>query len=391
MSVIIAFFIGLTVSAEEIISDRKILKRESFLNLSRLSYLLSKVLILAILSAIQTALFVLIGNSIMQIKEMAMTYWLILFSSSIFANLLGLIISDAMKKTVNIYILIPFLVIPQLILSGVFISYDELNPRLSSPKTIPWYGEIITTRWAFEAIIVDNYKNNEYQKNFFYYEKLKSQSIYYKDYWIPEIKNQLNKYIKSEDIIQKNDILQLIKNEIIKHNNKEIPNFYFNNTNLLQPEKFNATIQEELLLHLNNIKNFYIGLYGKADAAIEYKKKELIDNYGAEYLTILKNNYHNESLERFVRRSNDIFSNRIIHYQDELIQKFDPVYEEPSTMVKAQFMSATKRIGENYYDTYYVNLTIIWILNILLFICLYLKILKKTLNLGYYIKSKIKN
>ena len=46
MSVIVALFMGLTVSAEEIIRDRKILKREAFLNLSRSSYLLSKVTIL---------------------------------------------------------------------------------------------------------------------------------------------------------------------------------------------------------------------------------------------------------------------------------------------------------------------------------------------------------
>ena len=42
MSVIVSLFMGLTVSAEEIIRDRKLLKRESFLNLSRLSYLWSK-------------------------------------------------------------------------------------------------------------------------------------------------------------------------------------------------------------------------------------------------------------------------------------------------------------------------------------------------------------
>ncbi|MCU0410613.1 MAG: ATP-binding cassette domain-containing protein, partial [Bacteroidales bacterium] len=43
MSVIVAIFMGLTVSAEEIIKDRKILKREAFLNLSWNSYLLSKI------------------------------------------------------------------------------------------------------------------------------------------------------------------------------------------------------------------------------------------------------------------------------------------------------------------------------------------------------------
>ena len=54
MSIIVALFMGLTVSAEEIIRDRKILKRESFLNLSWNSYLMSKLIILFSLSAIQT-------------------------------------------------------------------------------------------------------------------------------------------------------------------------------------------------------------------------------------------------------------------------------------------------------------------------------------------------
>src|SRR5690606_33853852 len=59
MSIIVALFMGLTVSAEEIIRDRKILKRQSFLNLSWNSYLMSKLLILFTLSAIQTLSFVI--------------------------------------------------------------------------------------------------------------------------------------------------------------------------------------------------------------------------------------------------------------------------------------------------------------------------------------------
>ena len=46
MSVIVAIFMGLTVSAEEIIKDRKILKREAFLNLSWSGYLFSKLAVM---------------------------------------------------------------------------------------------------------------------------------------------------------------------------------------------------------------------------------------------------------------------------------------------------------------------------------------------------------
>ena len=56
MALIVSLFVGLTVSAEEIFRDRKILKREAFLNLSRSSYLISKITILITISAIQSVL-----------------------------------------------------------------------------------------------------------------------------------------------------------------------------------------------------------------------------------------------------------------------------------------------------------------------------------------------
>jgi len=68
MSVIISIFVGLTVSAEEIIRDRKILTREKFLNLSWGSYLCSKVGILLVISAYQALAYVLLGNTILEIR-----------------------------------------------------------------------------------------------------------------------------------------------------------------------------------------------------------------------------------------------------------------------------------------------------------------------------------
>ncbi|MCK4746450.1 MAG: ABC transporter permease, partial [Bacteroidales bacterium] len=105
MSVIVFLFLGLTISSEEIIKDRKILQRESFLNLSRLSYLNSKILILFSISAIQTIAYVLIGNLIFEIKGMTFSYWLILFTTSCSANLLGLNISSGLNSVITIYIL----------------------------------------------------------------------------------------------------------------------------------------------------------------------------------------------------------------------------------------------------------------------------------------------
>lgn len=385
IAVIIAIFVGLTVSAEEIINDKKILRREAFLNLSRFSYLLSKVGILAILSAIQVALFVWIGNSILQIKEMFMDYWLILFTSAVFANLLGLIISDTLKKTVNIYILIPFLIIPQLILSGVFVSYDRLNPNFSSVSDIPWYGELITARWAFEALTVNQFKNNNYQQEFFLYEKLKSNATYRKDYWYPAMKSELLKTASTDDTLVLKNNVELINNEFSKIAEElpSRPEFEDIRTFKYIPQKEKS---EKASQYLERIKKFYIELYNEADRRHEEHRRALIQKHpeaGRFYLTQLRNYYHNEGLERFLRGTDDFFSKRIIRHNNRFIQKFDPIYKEPKhKFVKAHFLAPFKKVGNLQIETYRIDLIVLWVMNFVLFILLYNKTLKKILSKG---------
>ncbi|MCA6434581.1 MAG: ATP-binding cassette domain-containing protein, partial [Cytophagales bacterium] len=107
MSIVVALFVGLIVSAEEIFHDRKILKREKYLHLSNGSYLTSKVIILFVLSGVQTFTFILVGNWLLEIPFSEIRYWMILFSCSCFANMLGLNISSAFDSAVTIYIIIP--------------------------------------------------------------------------------------------------------------------------------------------------------------------------------------------------------------------------------------------------------------------------------------------
>ena len=185
MCVITSLFFGLMISSEEIVKDRKILKRESFLNLSWFSYLNSKIMILFILSGIQTISFILIGNQILEIKGMNLSYWLVLFTTSCFANLVGLNISSAFNSVVTIYILIPFIIIPQLLFSGVLVKFDKLHIAGSSSREyVPVIGDLMTARWAFEAVAVKQFKDNEFEKHFFKYEMDESQNLYYATYLI---------------------------------------------------------------------------------------------------------------------------------------------------------------------------------------------------------------
>ena len=112
MAVVVSLFIGLSMSAQDIIKDRTILKREQFLNLSWASYFNSKVVVLFVLSAIQSLSFLLIANPILEISGMFLSFFLVLFSLSLLSNLMGLFLSATVKSLVAIYILIPLLLIP---------------------------------------------------------------------------------------------------------------------------------------------------------------------------------------------------------------------------------------------------------------------------------------
>ena len=167
MSLIVALFLGLTISAEEIFRDRKILKRERFLNLSRHSYLLSKVIILIVISTIQSLLFISIANPILGIKAMYFHYWLALFTTSFCANMLGLNISASFNSAITIYIVIPLLIIPMMVLSGAMFSFDKLNRRIGNVDKVPLIAELMPTRWTYEALIVSQFKDNKYSRRVF--------------------------------------------------------------------------------------------------------------------------------------------------------------------------------------------------------------------------------
>ncbi len=393
MAVIIAIFVGLTVSAEEIIKDRKILKRESFLNLSRFSYLSSKVFILFGIAAIQAFLFVIIGNTIMEIRGMYWQYWLVLFSAWCFANMLGLNISDSFKTSVTIYILIPFLVIPQIILSGIIVKFDKLNPDISSPSHIPWYGEIITARWAYEAIAVYQFKENDYEAQFYPYDKIMSVSNFKKDYLIATLKEKTSNCKRNfKDPDRKEDVvnnLELLRNEIRKElddNDK----YKFELIDSLYYDKVSMKTLNKVEEYLGEITEYYKRKYKEASSRKDKIMSELQANDSLkEVFLTLKKKYHNERLNEFLTNKNEL--DRIIEYKNNLYQKIDPIFKDPrSKMIKAHFYAPRKQLFGVYFDTFWVNILVMWLMSITLYITLYFSALKKLLDFFETVTDKFK-
>lgn len=389
MSIVVALFMGLTVSAEEIIRDRKILQRESFLDLSRGSYLYSKLLILFFLSAIQTLTYTLIGNYILEIEGMNLAFWLILFSTSCFANVLGLNISAAFNSAVTIYILIPILLIPQILLSGVVVKFDELNPSISSKDRVPLIGEVMASRWAFEAAMVTQFKENKFEKPFFEIDKIRSNAEYGNLYYIPSLLTKLNhcfinyrnqdpgtvREVENNFATLRNEIGNLVE----EFGSGHLPEFSRLNQNDFNEEIFKKTAE-----FLRIVKRVYIRRYNEANDKKETIIEEMTSTPDKRALfERMKQENTNNRLEDMVKKNNEV--TRILEYRNRLIQKIFPIFQEPHNIdhyfdFRTIFFAPSKYFAGAPRDTLWFNIGMIWFMSVLLYFALYFDILRKIVS-----------
>lgn len=390
MSVVVALFFGLTMSAEEIFRDRKILKREQFLHLSRSSYLTSKVTVLFLISAMQTILFILVGNFILEIPLDELRYWLILFSCTCFANMLGLNISASFNSAVTIYILIPVLIIPQLLLSGVVISFDKFNPTVGKPVGIPLAGEMMASRWAFEAFMVTQFKDNAFERQFYDLDKTIAQSEYKRIYFIPTLESRLAYCLNNRDAWRDaqnqklGSALELLQNEI-QYELGKVGEDRLPGVGKLAIGKFDSTVYLETSNFLKTLKQFYSNRVLRTSSEKEQKVASLTSSPGeAAKFQTLREQYVNEAVSNAVKNISS--SDRIVEFEGKLIQKIFPIYMDehrPRHLLdfSANLYQPTKHFGGLEFDTLYFNIAVIWSMTVILFVTLYFDLLRKLIQI----------
>ena len=395
MSVIVALFLGLTISAEEIFKDRKILKREAFLNLSKSSYLLSKVAVLLLISALQSLFFVWIGNFVLDIKGMYFAYWMMFFSVSFFANILGLNISSAFDSVITIYILIPLLIIPQMILGGAMFSFDKLNKSVVRVDKVPMVAEFMTSKWAYEGLMVEQFKNNNFETAFYDIEKIISFADYHQVYYVPElskylsaVKEALASGVKKPEYI---DNIELLKNERIKQS-LLAPSIEFKFDMNLTPEKIDAKTIEEYNFYLQKLDAYYAAVFMKYNSKKEGLTNNFLQHQKDKYYQI-RNEYHNEAVGDIVTKLFE--KHKIINYKNQLIQHVDPIYQDPVVSgifdFRSHLYAPRKHFLGKFFETFSFNISIIWLMSLGLFFTLRFDLLRKLLKIKLFKLRKTKN
>lgn len=389
ISVIVSIFIGLVIAAEEIHRDKKILQREQFLHLSRNSYLFSKVTILFTISAIQSFVFVLIANSILEIEGMYFDYWLILFSTSCLANVAGLNISSAFNSAKVIYIIVPLVVIPQLLFSGVIVKFDKLHPTLSNATKVPWIGNVMVSRWSYEALAVEQASNNPLETYYFDAHVRQSSAKWKKDYWLPEVKRNM-RILYGEKKISKSKV-QFSRELVYNEMKREISSWHqLSCVDCLESIKTGKS--EKDFRRVNN----YLDIL-EATWRVKVNKhsdtiQRIIEDLGREEYIQLRDRYTNESLMNVVM--NKMENSKMIISDGKIYQNDEPIYNIPSkelSFFSAHFYAPKKFFFGVLVDTYWINLAVIWFIAIGTYIALYFDLLREFLRFNQKMLGKIRS
>jgi energy-coupling factor transporter ATP-binding protein EcfA2 len=359
MAVIVATFTGMSGSAEEIIRDRTLLKRERFLNLSYASYIWSKIVYMAGVSLIQTLLFILIGNTIMGLHGLFTTWWIILFTTALVASLTGLLLSQCLNSVVAIYISIPILLIPQILLCGLVVSFTDLSPK-STTGNVPLLGDIIPSRWAYEALAVTSFTDNPYEKNFFDGDKEKYETQYYNMAFLYELQSQLET-MKSKDSLQAksgNKYLDVI------HTNLPVITAYCN----MQPYQGDNSY-ESLRKYMLQAEDILKQRSNKITLKQDAKIASFIRQNGKESLIELKRDNFNTKLEDCVTGLDQPLMVEVV--DKYIVPRKGVIFLTPlSRSGRAPFYSSEKVVGDWHIKTLWFNLFAMLIMGVIVTIML---------------------
>ena len=348
MAIIVATFIGMSGSAEEIIKDRALLKREKFLHLSYGSYIWSKIVLMAGLSLIQTLLFILIGNSIMGLHGLFGTWWFILFMTALLANLTGLLLSQCLNSVVAIYITIPLLLIPQILLCGLVVSFSDLTPK-STTGNVPLIGDLIPSRWSYEALAVTSFTDNKYEKQFFALDKEKQENQFYNAAYLYELQSQLETMNDEQKRGKEVDASHL---RTIRTNLPQLTAFcgmkaYEGDYSYASLRQYMQEAEQVLSQRGNKTTM-------KKDALVA----DYIQEHGKEALLELKRNNHNTKLEDCVIGADQQRMLEIV--DDHIVPHAGIIYLTPQNrMGRAPFYSSEKMLGSWRVKTLWFNMGVI--------------------------------
>ena len=182
LGLLVAMFLSLTNSVDDIVADRPVLQRERNLNIRLSYYVLAKISSLAVFALIQCMLFVVIGNYILEVRGMFWIHLALMFMTAVGSLALGLVVSALVSDAKSAANIVPLILIPQILMSGALLKFEDMNrnlgfvysmsrwfsehpddektKKMDSRLEVPFVCQFIGMRWSYEELVVAQAKLN---------------------------------------------------------------------------------------------------------------------------------------------------------------------------------------------------------------------------------------
>jgi hypothetical protein len=293
-------------------------------------------------------------------------------------------ISSAFTSVITIYIVIPFILIPQLLFSGVLVKFDKLHLSSSSSREyVPVIGDLMPARWAFEALAVKQFKDNEYEKHFFKSDMMVSQNSYY-CMLIDKLNDNLWRCKKLRDSIDFRDLVNESFRRLNWHINELAGLSKINPgpwKSSLNAEKFNPDIGKNAGIFLDSLKKHYLHLTKQEISLRDTISSALVKAIGIDGRVNLMDNYENKRLKDMVLDRDNPDQHKTIETGYKIIRKYEPGYMKATSKYgRAHFYAPIKMLWNKEIDTFWFNLLVLWFVTLVLYIILYFNLLQKVVS-----------
>ncbi|MCB0811200.1 MAG: hypothetical protein KDB96_18130, partial [Flavobacteriales bacterium] len=286
----------------------------------------------------------------------------------------GLNVSASFNSAKVIYIVIPVLIIPQLLFSGIIVRFDKLHPWFASERSVPWIGNIMASRWAYEGLAVTQFMENAYERQFYEEDQRMRTANWRKDLWLRELRNVVSgirQGLESGASPPAAD-LALLHAEL-EREAERIEGFDPPISSLKDPGSVDLEVLREVDASLDLLVQHYRSIYRSAERAKEDRVQSLTATPALKraYFTLM-DAQRNESLAEFVTNKNDL--TMIVRVNDELVRKSDPIYSDPvdRSLLGAHFYAPFKWLAGERVPTLYANTLVLWSMTLLFMVLLWL-------------------
>jgi hypothetical protein len=282
-----------------------------------------------------------------------------------------------------------------MVLSGAMFPFDKLNREIGNVDKVPFIAELMPTRWTYEALIITQFKDNNYSKTRFtkegetYYELQKkiSEADFNKVHRIKALREALETTLfelnsspvniaKSGNLLLKKTTprfskLQLLKNELEKmvvvcH----VPQFNFLSD--LTPAGFSQGVADSLTKYFNRLDKIFSRISNSAS-----DRRDFFFNTNELKLKKLENDYYNYKLLELVTKPYE--RKKILVYNNSLVQNTDPIYLDPYKRglldFRTHFYSPSKYFLGLKTDTFIFNISLVFLSTLFLYLMLYFELL----------------